>query len=152
QPHAFFESQEEVARSFAMLGPAMRTFVALLLPLFVVLAFSFAPRDAFAQTAAQRKEAERHFSVGVKAFDGGDYQTALSEFLETYKIFPEETQLLFNMAQTYRKLGKNEEALVYYEKYIKFDRSGVNAAEARRNIAELKPEIDAAQERRNQEE
>jgi tetratricopeptide (TPR) repeat protein len=63
-------------------------------------------------------EARKLADRGFDAFDRGEYATAISYFERAYELAPK-AGLLFNIAQSYRKLGASgcERALEYYRRY-----------------------------------
>lgn len=81
--------------------------------LVVIAALALAPAAAFADS-----EAEATAERGFAAYDRGDYAAAISYFEQAYESAPT-PGLLFNIAQSYRKLGATgcERALEYYRRY-----------------------------------
>jgi hypothetical protein len=53
----------------------------------------------------------------VEAFDAGRFEEALAEFKAAFALVPD-SRLDFNMAETYRALGRDVEALDEYERFL----------------------------------
>lgn len=70
-----------------------------------------------AVSAAPLDEAKGHFAAGKTAFERGQYETALAEFLKAYELAPAPS-LLYNMGKTYEELGRYREAASAFEKYL----------------------------------
>ena len=64
-----------------------------------------------------RAEAGRRFDLGVSYYDDGRYDAALAEFLRTYEITGE-WSVLYNLGQVCRALGRNADAVGYFERYL----------------------------------
>src|SRR5690349_5735933 len=47
-------------------------------------------------------EAKSYFEAGAKAFDAGDFETAIQAFTQAYKIVPRDN-LVFSIAQAHRR-------------------------------------------------
>ncbi|MBI5499387.1 MAG: tetratricopeptide repeat protein [Deltaproteobacteria bacterium] len=62
-------------------------------------------------------EAGRRFDLGVAYYDEGRYDAALAEFLRTYEITGE-WSVLYNLGQVCRALGRNADAVGYFERYL----------------------------------
>lgn len=82
----------------------------LLLLLWVVLPFSV--RAEPAEVHAKRVALE-----GKKAFDTGDFATAIARYEEAYKL-KASPNLLFNLGQCHRKTGRLDEALSYFRRFL----------------------------------
>lgn len=78
------------------------------LALFVSPALAQPPADPVAQAARQ------HFAAGVKLYDKGDYEGALTEFRAAYTAQSSPT-ILVNIAVCLRKLDRNAEAIEILE-------------------------------------
>jgi tetratricopeptide (TPR) repeat protein len=99
------------------------------------------PRPAHADNRAVAREAYRE---GTRYFEVGDFQSALASFKKAYVAY-EEPAFLFNMAQCYRLLKNNQEALRAYKLYLRKVPQAPNREEIVRLIAQI--EIAIEQER-----
>ena len=61
--------------------------------------------------------AEAHFAAGVKAYDRKDFETALQEFKQSYKLSPSPS-ILRNIGQCELKTGRPLDALVAFRAYM----------------------------------
>src|SRR5688500_13952803 len=101
-------------------GPPMRPAHMLRFVLVVVaLAVVPAPWSAGVPTAAAdaRSEARTHYQAGVKAYNEGDYKTAIREFSQAQSLAPADLNN-YNLALCYDKLGDAEPAVQYYRAYL----------------------------------
>lgn len=89
-----------------------------------------------AAAQAEREAARQHFQKGQTEYDLGHFDTAIREFEEAYRLFPN-AAFLFNLGQAYRKLGNNERALFFYRGYLRNTPSAANRAEVESWISEL---------------
>jgi hypothetical protein len=82
----------------------------------VVLGVLFArPPSALAQD--DTAQAKAHYAKGKEHFAAGRYEEAAREFKKAYLI-KRIPGILFNIAQTYRKLGDNKMAIHFFEKFL----------------------------------
>ncbi|MDP2343336.1 MAG: tetratricopeptide repeat protein [Deltaproteobacteria bacterium] len=58
------------------------------------------------------------YESGVRAYAEGRYQHALAAFAAAYDV-AQVPGLLFNIGQCHRQLGNHEQAIEYYERYMK---------------------------------
>jgi len=58
-----------------------------------------------ASAVADKVAAKEHFQAGVRHYDLSEWEQALSEFKEAYRLKPDAT-FLYNIAQCHRKLGR----------------------------------------------
>src|SRR5690349_19002839 len=65
-------------------------------------------------------EARRHFETGAALFQARNYDGALAEFEESYRIRAVPV-VLFNIAQTLKLLERYEEAIETYQRYLASD-------------------------------
>lgn len=61
---------------------------------------------------------EHEFRRGLSLYDKKQYEPAIEAFLAAYEI-RQLPRVLLNIAQVYRKIGRSEDALAYYERYLK---------------------------------
>ncbi|MFZ5890492.1 MAG: hypothetical protein ACOY0T_05430 [Myxococcota bacterium] len=112
------------------------------------------PRAAVAQDA-NLDAARELYEQGARAYDAGDFETAISAFERAYAI-SQKTALLFNIAQAERLAGPShcERALDAYRRYLSQEPHASNAAEVEQRISEMRQcseaEREAASARRTQ--
>lgn len=89
-----------------------------------VLAFLvalFASATAFAQGSAPDAEtiarARNHFNAGTAYYDDGRYDDAAREFAEAYRLTGH-PDVLFNLASSYDRLERRDDAIEHYRKYL----------------------------------
>ncbi|MEJ7597654.1 MAG: hypothetical protein WKG01_07075 [Kofleriaceae bacterium] len=78
------------------------------------LALAFTLGTAFADP---RSEAKTHYQAGVKAYNAGDYKSAIREFSTAQTLLPADLNN-YNLALCYDKLGDPEPAIQYYRAYL----------------------------------
>jgi tetratricopeptide (TPR) repeat protein len=61
---------------------------------------------------------EHEFRRGLNLYEKKQYEPAIEAFLAAYEI-RQLPRVLLNIAQVYRKIGRSEDALTYYERYLK---------------------------------
>jgi len=111
------------------------------LRLLVLLLVLLVPRVAPAQDdAARRALAKHHVAEGLRAQDAGRYDQAIAHYQEAYRLVPH-PEILFNLGQAYRLGGDDDNALVYYRRYLAADPDGRVVDDARRWVAELEAAI-----------
>ena len=98
------------------------------------LAVAWSPSAALAQDDAAAAKA--HYETGVRHFDLSEYEPALVEFKEAYRNKPDPA-FLYNIAQCHRKLGHVDEAITFYQSYLRRAPDAKNRDEVERRIAEL---------------
>ncbi len=108
----------------------------------VALALSVAsfPATAFAEDDAPA--AKMHYEAGVRHFDLSEYEPALTEFKEAYRNKPDPV-FLYNIAQCHRKLGHADEAITFYQSYLRRAPDAKNREEVEKRISELEAIRDA---------
>lgn len=111
----------------------------------VVLVLMIASRVA---SADDRDEARRHFLEAKKQYELGHFAEAAKEYEAGYNLF-QRPGFLWDIAQSYRKLGDNEKALHFYKMYVLNAEPGaktaVNVPEAQEQIRMLEPLVAAQQ-------
>lgn len=88
------------------------------------------PQDVKQQAAAIYEEATLYYNTQ-------EYQKALEKFKEAYYL-SSEPELLFNIAQCYRLLGRTEDALKTYQNFLRDAPKSSLRANAEERVAELK--------------
>jgi tetratricopeptide (TPR) repeat protein len=101
----------------------------------LVVALAGAAPVAAAPTDAEASEAKRHYAQGSRYYDLAEYEEALREFKEAYRIV-DDPAFLFNIAQCHRKLGRLQDAITFYRTYLRRAPHTPNRAEVERIIAE----------------
>lgn len=87
-------------------------------------------------TADQKEEAKRHFVAGSKRFDEGRYREAIDHFEVGYGIAGS-PEFLYNIGRCHEELGESDEAIEYYERYLRLEPNAADAKEARDRIDRL---------------
>lgn len=77
-----------------------------------------------------RAQARQHFQEGVRRYEARDYEGALSEFNEAYRLKPHPS-VRVNIANCYERLGKPVEAVKHFEAYLSETGSSIRPAERR---------------------
>jgi tetratricopeptide (TPR) repeat protein len=75
-------------------------------------------REAIAGDAEDKAAARAHYETGTRLYDVRDYAEALKEFKAAYLAKPDPA-FLFNMGQCNLKMGKNQEALDFFQQFLK---------------------------------
>lgn len=113
---------------------------------FLILFFSiiFIPFFVFAQTqepSYEDKESARiHFEAAKKLYKGEKYSEALELFMKAYARYPR-PEILYNIGRCYDKLGDYENAIKYYDQYIKLKPDAEDRQEVEELIKNLKEAI-----------
>jgi hypothetical protein len=96
-----------------------RARIGFLFPTLALLLPVSAPVAAWGQPAADATvdEARSHFKRGVAFYQGGDFRSALIEFLEAYRIVPN-YRVLFDTGETYAQLGDYAGATKALREYL----------------------------------
>jgi tetratricopeptide (TPR) repeat protein len=105
---------------------AIRSILALL----VLIAF------AGVASADDAGAAKRFFVSGSKHFDLGEYNDALNDFKEGYRL-KDDPVFLYNIAQCHRLLNQNTDALRAYKTYLRRAPTAPNRGEVERKITAL---------------
>lgn len=92
---------------------------------------------ATAQSDIDLEVAKRRFAAGASAYQRGEYQAALAEFLAASQIH-DVPALRFNIGRCLDRLGRWKEAADAYEKYLDNDHNAPDAAELRARIVVLR--------------
>jgi tetratricopeptide (TPR) repeat protein len=80
--------------------------------------------------------AKAHYATGVRHFDLSEFDEALAEFKVAYRNKPDPV-FLYNIGQCHRKLGHTEEAINFYQSYLRRAPDAKNREEVERRIEEL---------------
>jgi tetratricopeptide (TPR) repeat protein len=96
---------------------------------------------AWGDAAPDLQMARKHFQSGTKHFDLGEYDAALADFKEAYRI-KDDPVLLYNIAQCHRMLHHNEEALRAYRTFLSRATDSAHRADVEQKVAALEEAID----------
>src|SRR5947207_846088 len=90
-----------------------------------------------AASFGEDKERSRDaYQRGTQHYDLGEFTDALEEFKEAYRNF-HDPAFLFNIAQCYRQIGVNLDAIREYKAYLRNLPDAPNRTEVRQLIAKL---------------
>ena len=95
-----------------------------------------------APTPEEKARAREHYQKGLTHYDIKEYAEALAEFKNAYREV-QDPAFLFNIAQCYRKLGQDVEALDYYRNYARRFPNAPNRSEVDRRIQEIERELES---------
>ena len=87
--------------------------------------------------------ARRLYESATRHFDLTEYEAALNDFKEGYR-HKDDPVFLYNIAQCYRLMNKNDEALKFYRSYLRRAPNAPNRDEVERRISTLQESIAAA--------
>lgn len=77
---------------------------------------------------------------GRKAFARGDYDAAIQEFKAAFEIKPT-SAVLFNIAKSYERLARYEEAIDFYKQYLDLDPNAPDRADVEEQVRRLQKSI-----------
>jgi tetratricopeptide (TPR) repeat protein len=89
-----------------------------------------------------KQEAKARYTTGQSHYNLNEFQEALQDFKEAYRLFPDPV-FLFNVAQCERQLGNLDEAIKFYRSYLRNKPKAPNRQEVERRIDEMQAAIDA---------
>ncbi len=87
-------------------------------------------------SAATKREADRHFKTGVKLFDESKYSEALAEFEQAYAL-ASHPLVLYNLAATHRALSQYAQAVDFYNRFLSEGKGVVKPAQLAKGEREL---------------
>jgi hypothetical protein len=125
-----------------VLRPIRKAAIAFVFVTVVGAAALLARPAAAAPTPEDKTKAREHYQKGLTHYDIKEFPEALAEFKNAYRIV-QDPAFLFNIAQCYRKLGQDAEALDYYRNYVRRFPNAPNRAEVDRRIQEIEREQEA---------
>ncbi len=113
----------------------------------LLIAFlALAPVAALAQTDKDKaKQAMEKFEVGKTAYRLGDYDAAIVQWTEAYKLKTDPV-FLYNIAQAYRDKKEFEKAIAFYRNYLNEAPNASNRPIVEKRIAEMKEALDKQQQ------
>jgi tetratricopeptide (TPR) repeat protein len=113
----------------------------LLVTVFVaVVALAALPPAAFAQTAAQKRQAKQHFDDGRAYFNLGKFREAIGEFERSYILF-KAPEILFMIGQCHNQLGDYRRAIHFYKTYLAEKPDAKNKDDVEAMIADLEAKV-----------
>ena len=86
--------------------------------------------------AAAAETAKAYFDGGVRKYNLGHFQDAITDFEKAYNIDPAPI-LLFNIAQSHRQLGDKDRALFFYRRYLEQAPNAANKGEVEQRMKDL---------------
>jgi tetratricopeptide (TPR) repeat protein len=86
--------------------------------------------SAYAQDQGDLETARRHFALGARRYDAGDYRNALDEFLTAQRLYPV-AAFDFNIGRCYEQLGETRLAVDHYRRYVATQPEDAPAVQAR---------------------
>ncbi len=89
--------------------------------------------------SAQVKPAEAHYKTGQAYYQRGAYADAIREFERAYKLSMR-SELLYNIGQTYERLGDLQRAVAYLARYLK--KSGTSNEALAQKIENLRRRLE----------
>ena len=89
---------------------------------------------------AKKAAAIEHLKAGLKYYDDGEYPKAIIEYEAAYKLYPS-PKLFPNIGSCYKYMGRNLEALEYYERFVKATDASVDAPGIKKLRREVAVEI-----------
>jgi tetratricopeptide (TPR) repeat protein len=89
-----------------------------------------------------KQEAKARYTTGQSHYNLNEFQDALREFKEAYRLYPDPA-FLFNAAQCERQLGHSEEAIQFYRSYLRNAPKAPNRQEVEHRIEELQGNLEA---------
>jgi len=97
---------------------------------------SVAAPAAADDSAAAKREADRHFKTGVKLFEETKYSEALAEFEQAYAL-ASHPLVLYNLASTHRALSQYSQAVDFYNRFLTEGKGVVKPAQLAKGQREL---------------
>lgn len=102
--------------------------------------------DPINRSEADDASAREHFLLGRAAYRGADYEAALAHFRRAYELSGR-SQLLYNVGISADRLGRNEEALQVFERYLEETEAPSREQEVRERIAFLRLAVAESKQR-----
>jgi tetratricopeptide (TPR) repeat protein len=90
--------------------------------------------------ASARAEAEAHFIAANRAFHAARWDEAIVELQAAYELQPR-PELLISMAQTFREMGRFDEAITRCERYLAVAPDGALAPQVQKLARDLRREM-----------
>lgn len=91
---------------------------------------------AAAQSGSAEDQAAAHFQKGTQHFNLAEWDEAIAEYKEAYRLLPEPL-FLYNIAQSYRQKGDCKQARTFYKSYLREAPDADNRDKVEQRIAEM---------------
>jgi tetratricopeptide (TPR) repeat protein len=91
---------------------------------------------AYAKERSASAQALKLSALGIMYYRDGDYVQAIARFKEAYER-QKKPDLLYNIAQSYRKLGDCPQALEHYQRYLGAEPTAYNRTRIEERIYEM---------------
>lgn len=82
-------------------------------------------------------EARTFFLRGVTLFRRGRFDAALQAFMAAYQFSPQ-PEVIYNVARTSERLGRKQDAIDYYNEYLRAAPRAIDRAQVERHVRELR--------------
>lgn len=82
-----------------------------------VWALGLGASSSVSAQASDDQQAHAHFEVAASYYEQANYESALREFLEAYRL-SHRSQLFYNLSLCYQQLGDLENAVSYLDRYL----------------------------------
>lgn len=83
---------------------------------------------------------DARMAAGRKAYSRGDYEAAITEFQAAFEAKPD-AAALYNIAKSYERLARYEEAIDYFEQYLALEPEAPDRADVEETILRLRKAI-----------
>ena len=110
--------------------------LAAVLKLFLVAILAFPAHVTAATDGDNKSEARARFLAGQSHYNLNEFNEALLEFKEAYRLFPDPV-FLYNLGQCERQLDHYDEAILFYRSFLRNQPKAPNRAEVQRKIEEM---------------
>src|SRR4051812_43458570 len=111
-----------------------------LMSLLIALLLAASPTDNTAQAREHFKAAQLHYSLG-------EFEQAVKEFREAYRL-RQEPAILFNIAQCHRQMRQWKDAYFNYRQYLNQKKDAPNREEAESLAEQMRLKMDEEEEQR----
>ncbi len=90
------------------------------------------------------ESALQRYQIGRELYRAGKIPEAEAEFRSAFDLFPESAKLAFNLGRVNERLGRQADAVRFYEAYLALRPDADDKAEVEKVVASLKARLDAA--------
>jgi tetratricopeptide (TPR) repeat protein len=97
-----------------------------------------------AQLSGADQEARALFMAAQVAFDEGRFESAVQYFLQSYRL-SQRPELLYNIGNTYDRLQQPEQALEYFDRYLRERPNAENHLQVEARVRLLRQSVSARQ-------
>ncbi len=88
--------------------------------------------------AGPEKQASEYMRDGERYLSNNQYDQAREQFEQAMRLDPQDPVVYFRLAQSLQGMQRLDPARMYYKKYLDLQPNGPMAADAKRNIADIK--------------